>query len=94
MKAARVALVILGFGLAGLGLVMLRAEQTRSSARALALEMEWMALRRESWSTQVGLARLRAPGSIHDRSKWFQTDLVAPSAPSDLRRGERLAERH
>ena len=70
-----------------LAVVYLRVEQTRCAAKTLALESRWIALRRELWQVQTGAARLRAPGRLHDRMEWFDTDLVPPppGAPEEAR---------
>jgi hypothetical protein len=83
--------VIGALTLIALGVTVLRVEQTRTAARTVAMENEWAALRRESWRLQTALARLRAPGTIHDRTQWIQTDLVAPGSPHDGKRDGRYA---
>lgn len=92
MTALRVSFLICSFALIALALVHLRTEQIRCASRSLRLEADWIELRRESWKLQSEIARLRAPGSIHDRTMWFQTDLVAPTTPTGFRRGERLVD--
>lgn len=94
MTTMRISFLVLSFGVLAVGLVHLRSEQVRSAAVALKWESEWINLRRETWKVQAEIARLRAPGSIHDRTKWFQTDLVAPSTPTGMGKGERLAFSH
>lgn len=87
----RIVVVIVGFAIVGLTLVHLRSEQVRCAARTLSLENKWVQLRRETWSVQSAIARLRAPDSIHERSLLFQTDLYVPGSSTDLKRTERLA---
>ncbi len=94
MTTIRVGFLVMTFCLLAVMLVHIRSEQVRSASRSLRLENEWIDLRRETWKVQSEIARLRAPGSIHDRTKWFETDLVAPASPTGMGRGERLAASH
>ena len=73
-----------------LAVVYLRVEQTRCAAKTLALESQWIALRRELWQVQTGAARLRAPGRLHDRMEWFDTDLIPPLPDQSEGAGTRL----
>lgn len=74
-----------------LTLVHLRAEQARYAARILALESRRIALRRELWAAQTTIARLRAPGHLHDRMQWFDMGLAPPSEGGPAGREPRLA---
>ena len=47
--------------------VQLRAEQARVAAAILSFQQQRIALKRELWSLQMSVARLRTPGQIHDR---------------------------
>lgn len=68
----------MGFAAVALALVQVRAEQARSAASALAAEAEWIELRRELWSLQTQVARLRTPAQVHDRVKWFDVGIAPP----------------
>ena len=74
-----------------LTVVHLRAEQTRCAARMVAIDADWVRLRRDLWGLQTRIARLRAPERIHDRVAAFQTGLVPPGFDEGSRRTERLA---
>ena len=95
MSVARALPLLASFAVIALGVVYLRAEQTRSAAETLKLEAQWTELRRERWLLQTRAARLRAPRQIHERVARFDVDLAPPGAdggwlddldmPSDLR---------
>ena len=77
-----------------LTLVHLRVEQTRYAAKTLALESRWIELRRELWQVQTSTARLRAPGRLHDRLEWFDTDLAPPASGKPGTRGTKVVFNH
>lgn len=79
MKASRGLLLLLVLTGLALGVVHLRAEQARSSARALRAEAEWIALRNELWAVRTHIARLRAPEQVRTRADYFGVDLVPPA---------------
>jgi len=85
--------VALSAAFAGIALavVHLRAEQTRCAARMVAVDADWVRLRRDFWGLQTRIARLRAPERIHDRVAAFQTGLVPPGFDQVSKRTERLA---
>ena len=70
--------LLMGFAAVALALVEVRAEQARSAASALAAEAEWIQLRRELWSLQTQVARLRTPTQVHDRVEWFNVGISPP----------------
>lgn len=76
------------FALLALGVVHLRAEQTRSAAAVLRLESEWIRLRSELWGVQTRVARARAPDRIHDRATYLATGLVPPGTREEIEKGE------
>jgi hypothetical protein len=87
-------MLAVAFAAVALLLVHLRAEQTRAAARALAVESEWVELRRELWRLQTGVARLKAPGRIRDRVEWFDAALVPPGCDVEKGRAERIVDSH
>ncbi len=91
MSPTRLCIMIAAFSLIGLAAVHLRAEQTRCASRTLAIEAELIGQRRELWRVQSALARLRAPGHIHDRMEWFQTGLAAPGSIESSTSGLQIA---
>lgn len=78
MKVGRVCGLIVGLGVIALGLVALRIAQARSASRALQREGEWVAMRRDLWSVQTRVARLKTPGQVRTRAERFGIDLVEP----------------
>ncbi len=91
MNLGRLLMMIAAFSLIALGAVYLRAEQTRCAARTLGIESELIRQRRELWRVQSAVARLRAPGHIHDWMVWFQSDLARPGSIESSSSGTRLA---
>jgi hypothetical protein len=71
--------LVVAFALVALGVVYLRAEQSRSAAEALKLEAKWIELRRERWTLQARSFRLRTPERIHERVQTFEVDLSPPN---------------
>ena len=93
MSTWRGAVLLGAFAAIGLAVVVLRVEQTRCTARALALEAEWMSVRSELWQVQAAMAGRRAPGYLHERMTWLEGRLVSPSGkrtnkPTRISRGE------
>jgi hypothetical protein len=80
LNVARALPLLASFALIALGVVYLRAEQTRSAAETLKLEAQWTELRRERWLLQTRAARLRSPTQIHERVARFDVDLAPPGA--------------
>ena len=68
--------LFLVFAGVAIALIHLRAEQTRCAAKILTIESEWVRLRRELWTVQTRIARLRAPTRLHDRREHLESDLV------------------
>ena len=94
MSTWRGTLLLGAFAAIGLAVVGLRVEQTRCTARTLALEAEWISARGELWQVQAAMACLRAPGYLHERMTWLEGDLVSPEGertndnPTRIARGE------
>lgn len=80
MNVGRVGFLIAAFTAIALVAVHFRAERTRCAARVVALESQWIQLRRELWVLQTRTARLKTPLRLRDRVVSLPTDLVAPSA--------------
>ena len=83
MNGVRVCGVLLALAAIGFGVVWLRAEQTRAAARTMNLAASWIELRRELWSVQAGVARLRTPRRIREGIVRFDDELVPPAGPTD-----------
>jgi len=77
-----------------LAVVYLRAEQTRSSARALKLESRWAETRRELWDLQTQVSRLCAPRRVRDTVEWFGAGVVPPGdEPTSAGTGRLVSDR-
>jgi len=79
------------FAVMALAVVHLRAEQTRCAARMVAMDADWVRMRRDLWGLQTRIARLRSPERIHDRVAAFQTGLTPPGIEAVSRRPEQVA---
>lgn len=96
MTLTRASALLATFAALALGVVHLRAEQTRSAARVLKIESDWVRLRGDLWSLQIRNARMRAPDRIHDRATYFAAGVVPPGrhAEDSQRKLERVAASH
>lgn len=90
MNGRRVAALTILFAAVALPVVYLRTEQTRSVARTLALETEWVEQRRELWRMHAALARLRSPRRVRDSAAYFATNLVEPGFDDPKKQDSRL----
>ena len=72
--------MIAGLALIALMSVYLRSEQARMATQSLSAELKQVTERRELWKHQAAVARLRAPGVIHDRIKILDGQFEEPSA--------------
>jgi hypothetical protein len=88
----RKCVIIAGFAALALGVVVLRTEQARCTARILATEAKWVEARRDLWTLQVRSARLRAPQQVHDRSVFLESGVV-PSHSMEVGEAERVASK-
>ena len=91
MNMPRVCVVLLTLAAIALLAVHLRVEQTRSAARTLRIESDWIALRRQRWELQTRTARLHAPQQLRDRLEAWQVGLVPPEADDTALTTLRLA---
>jgi len=55
----------------------------RAAASIERLERERTTLRREAWSIQTEIARVRSPGLMRERVERWSLDLTAPMPPSE-----------
>ena len=65
----------------GLGVVFLRSEQRRCARRVYGLESKWMQLRRDLWTVELQVARLRTPQEIRDKLDRFHIELGNNAQP-------------
>ncbi len=81
MNFGRLVGLLAAFSILAVGLVHLRAEQTRMTAGMLNAQTRRLHLRRELWVLQTRLARAKSPGRILDRiERSEQTDLIPPGS--------------
>jgi len=90
LTIARGAIMLAIFAGIALTVVHLRGEETRCAARILAHESRQVALRRDLWSLQGRIARLRTPERVRDRVASFQTGLVPPGFRATPPKPERV----
>ncbi len=81
------------FGAVGVLLIAVRTEQARTGARIEALQSDRVRLRRESWSLQVEISRLRTPERIEERLNRWAIDLHKPKPPSETGDNDRMVSR-
>ena len=74
--AFRACILLLTFAALALGVVYIRSEQTRALAKAVAMENDWVAMRRELWRLQTMVARLRAPSRLYGSLDLFGANLA------------------
>lgn len=91
MTVARGCVLLGCFTAIALAVVHLRSEQTRCAARLAGMDGRWVEIRRELWSVQTRIARLRSPERIRDRVAAFGTGLVPPGVETNAGPNERLA---
>lgn len=94
MTTFRACVLLATFAVIALGVVHLRGAQTRAAARAASLELEQVAVRRELWRLQAGVARLRSPNKIHSRIEQFDVTLIPPSFQEPRPGAKKLAYHH
>ncbi len=61
-----------------IGVVHIRAEQSRCASQVMATEGKWLALRGDLGDLQARKARLRTPNRLRNRNFFFDTGLVPP----------------
>ena len=71
-----------------LGVVALRAEETRTARRIQQADLELVRLRREMWSVQLGIAGFKAPQRIGTEVREQVPQLAAPYVPLPPRAGD------
>jgi hypothetical protein len=59
-------------------LIWLRSEEIRTAVNIQRLHHEEIAIRREWWSKQLELARLKSPGAIADRVAPMRLEVIPP----------------
>lgn len=90
----RVGTLVAALCVVAVGVVHLRAEQTRSAARTLRLEADRLALQSKLWTLEARTARHRAPQRLHERIENLNPDLSPPvTNPSDRPATRLVADR-
>ena len=74
--------LLLVFGAIALAVVYLRLEQTRTARRIQKIQMELVEIRRESWTAQLAIARLKAPSRLERRVEELNLQVAAPYPPA------------
>ncbi|MCP4591012.1 MAG: hypothetical protein GY842_09725 [bacterium] len=69
------------FGALALAVVGLRSEEVRTARRIQRIEMEMIVVRRGLWSTQLEIARWRAPRQVRREVEHWALDVSPPVLP-------------
>jgi hypothetical protein len=77
MTPTRAGVALLLVGIICLTVVALRAEKVRVETRIQAHTAELVHCRRQVWSLQMEIARLRSPEKIQQRIEWFSLTVGA-----------------
>lgn len=83
MNTLRRCVLVLSLAAIALGVVHIRAEQSRCAAQVMATEGKWLTLRGELGDLQARKARLRTPDRLRRRNFFFDTGLVPPGAAEE-----------
>jgi len=68
MTMPRMVGLLVCLAVVGIAVVAIRVDQTRASWRIQQMQFAETQLRREIWTQEMELARLRAPGMVRDRA--------------------------
>ena len=71
MTIPRMVGVLLALTVIGIAVVVIRVDQAATSRRIQALQFRQTDLRREIWTQELELARLRSPRMIRERAERF-----------------------
>jgi hypothetical protein len=82
MTVSRITALLLIFGVIALAVVHLRLEQTRAARRIQKIQVELVEIRREAWTTQLAIARLKAPSRLEQRVEELNLQVSAPYPPA------------
>lgn len=82
MTVSRITGLLIVFGLIALAVVHLRIEETRTARRIQTIQMELVEIRRDSWATQLAIARLKAPSRVEKRVEELELRVLAPYPPA------------
>lgn len=74
-----------------MAVIGLRTDQIRTGARIEDMRERVVRLRRESWSLQMEIARLRTPEQVADRVGRWALNIEEPLPPSERPTREQLA---
>ncbi len=81
MTVLRAMGMLVVFAATAISVVTLRGEQARVASRIQQLQSQRVELRRESWSLELEIGRLRGPHTISDRVGRWSLDLIGPGSP-------------
>ncbi len=77
-------LYLLSFlGVLSVGVVALRTDQIRTAANIERMRGDVLQLRRESWTLQMEIARLRTPEQVRNRVERWTLNIEQPVPPSE-----------
>ena len=79
MTIPRMVGLLICLAVIGIAVVAIRADQTRASWRIQQMQFEQTRMRREIWTQEMELARLRAPRMVRERAVRLGLEVV----PSD-----------
>ena len=93
MNTLRRCFLVASLAAIALGVVHIRAEQSRCAAQVMATEGKWLTLRGELGDLQARKARSRTPDRLRRRNLFFDTGLVPPGASQETL-ADKLASTH
>jgi hypothetical protein len=92
MTVGRAVALLVVLGSLALCVVQLRSERVRCAARVAELRSERLRIRRDSWTVQMEIARMRTPDEIRARVQRWDLQVLRPHPPLDKSHPDALAE--
>ena len=83
MTIPRMVGLLLALTVVGLGVVLIRVDEAAISQRVQELQFRQTELRRQLWTQEMELARLRSPSMIRDRAERFGLSTVSADADKE-----------
>ncbi len=83
MTVARGLFLLVLLGGLSVGAIALRTDQIRTAAHIEEMRRDVIHLRRESWSLQMEIARLRTPDRVTERVGRWALNIGVPVPPSE-----------
>ncbi|HOB75416.1 MAG TPA: FtsL-like putative cell division protein [Phycisphaerae bacterium] len=88
MTTSRMVGVLVALALVGIAVVAIRVDQSRATQRIQKLQFEHTDLKREIWTQEVEIARLRSPQAIREQASRLGLE-VAPKPPAAVKPARR-----